>query len=97
MNCYFVTREWECDIDRKAPANWYVLFVSHNIEKAMKYANKIVDDTNNEYDKLFVCKVSLNEEIDYLSWEKYVVAKIEYFGGPGTKNVPDILFYINNL
>ena len=99
MSCYFVTREWNCDLDRKAPANWYVLYISNDFNKALKYANELLNNDSGEWDKLFVCKVPYEKEIDFIKWENYKVAKLEVFGDYSNNYKPkvDINLFIENI
>lgn len=70
---YVVTREWHCDLDRKAPTCWYTLYFSESKEKAEKFMSQI-DMRLEGYNELYLCKIPIEDEIDYISWEKYVIS-----------------------
>lgn len=70
-NIYVVVREWEYDLDRKAPASWFSIFMSRNYQKASDF---LLKHSNEECGKEFhLCDVPTDVEIDFIEWEKYVI------------------------
>ena len=72
---YVVVREWNCDLDRKAPACWYTLFMSNEFKTAVKFANNYSCVDSNV---VHVCKVPLEEDLDIVGWEKYICHTFRY-------------------
>lgn len=71
---YMVTRSWNCDLDRKAPAVWYTMFISLNIEKARQYMNQVYLE---EFIKVYLCEVPIDINLEIIDWEQYVIEKRE--------------------
>ena len=69
---YMVTRSWNCDLDRKAPATWYTMFISSDIDKARQYMNQVYLE---EFMKVYLCEVPIDTKLEFIDWEQYVIEK----------------------
>lgn len=69
---YVVTRGWISDLDKK-DTTWYYLFVSLDQDKAKEYLEKERQNGDWDGENLYLCKVPLDVQLDFVCWEKYVI------------------------
>jgi hypothetical protein len=69
---YIVTRTWSPDFDQ-CSTTWYVLFISKDYEKALKYYKSDSDFKLEGDGKLYLCKIPIDKELDVIQWEQYII------------------------
>ena len=74
MNVYVALREWDSDLDRKAPGSLRILYM-HTTPESVETA--AFDHIQEEPTDVHICKIPLYEDLDEINWEKYIVETIK--------------------